>query len=134
MNKGRNAMSVVALVAAGPGPDLLTVRALQLLHRADVVISDADVVELARELAADADAVMTATDDNGLPLDHRSRAKLVAEHRAKGSEVVRLLSGDPILDGALMIEIQALRRAKVQFEIIPGSARSPVCPPTRVSA
>ncbi len=120
-SKERNVMSsVVALIAAGPGdPDLLTVRAVQLLGRADVVIADADALDLAREVV-DEGRVSTATDGNGLPLDHRARAKMVAEHTRKGGNVVRLLSGDPILDGSLLIEIQALRKAKVSFEIVPG--------------
>ena len=122
VSKERNVMSsVVALIAAGPGdPDLMTVRAVQLLQRAQVVIADADAVELARDLIGDDERLTTAIDDNGLPLDHRSRAKLVAEHSRKGIAVVRLLSGDPILDGSLLIEVQALRKAKVNFEIVPG--------------
>lgn len=116
----QSAMSYVSLIAAGPGDkDLLTVRASQLLGSADVVISDADAAPLARELA-DEDRVCLAVDDNGLPLDHRARAGLVADRARDGQAVVRLISGDPVLDGSLFIEIQALAKAKVPFEVIPG--------------
>ena len=120
-SKGRT-MSVVALIAAGPGdPDLLTVRAAQLLRRADVVMCDADAIEVARAVLGEADdRIRTAVDADGLPLDHRARAKVVADLVRKGNTVVRLIAGDPTLDGALLIEVQALRRTKVSFEIVPG--------------
>jgi uroporphyrinogen III methyltransferase / synthase len=114
-------MSTVSLIAAGPGdPDLLTVRAAALVAEADIVIVDADSADIARVLVADDDRVALAVDEDGLPLDHRARARLVAEHARAGRSIVRLLSGDPVLDGSLFIEIQALRRTKVQFEVVPG--------------
>lgn len=114
-------MPVVSLVAAGPGdPDLLTVRALDVLRRADHVIADADVADLGRELADHAERVVPAVDDNGLPLDHRSRAAMVADRAHAGGLVVRLLSGDPVLDGSLLVEVQALAELHVSFEIVPG--------------
>ncbi len=120
--KERNAMSrVVALIATGPGdPDLLTLRAMQLLRGADVIVCDADALDLAREVFGEDERLLAATDEDGLPLDHRSRAKLVSEHLKKGAGVVRLISGDPLLDGSLLIEVQALRRVKVEVEVVPG--------------
>jgi uroporphyrinogen III methyltransferase/synthase len=64
--------------------------------------------------------IHVAIDDDGLPLGHRDRAKRVASLSANGHRVVRLLSGDPILDGSLHIEVQALNKAKVEFEVVPG--------------
>ena len=111
----------VALVAAGPGaPDLLTVRAVHLLSSADVVVVDADVVELARLHASAAAEVVVAVDDAGLPLDQAGRAAVVVEAARAGSAVVRLISGDPVLDGSFLNEATALRRAKVDFELAPG--------------
>ena len=113
-------MSYVSLIAAGPGEkDLLTVRAADLLREADAVIADADAASLAEELV-DTERICLAVDDDGLPLDHRARAQLVASKAKKGLSVVRLISGDPVLDGSLFIEIQALAKAKVPFEVIPG--------------
>ena len=113
-------MSYVALIAAGPGEkDLLTVRAAGLLREADVVVADADAASLAEEIV-DAERICLAVDDDGLPLAHRARASLVASKAKKGQTVVRLISGDPVLDGSLFIEIQALAKAKVPFEVIPG--------------
>ena len=114
-------MTVVSLIAAGPGdPELLTLRASALLAAADTVVCDADSVELARVAAGPDSEVTVAIDDDGLPLAHRDRAKLVAKHANAGQRVVRLLSGDPVIDGSLPIEVEALTTEQVEFEIIPG--------------
>ena len=114
-------VGTVSLVAVGPGdPDLLTVRAAALLRDADVVIADADAVDLARSLARPDAEVSAALDENGLPLSHAARAKVVADAAKSGADVVRLFSGDPHLDGALLTEAGALAKAKVHFDVAPG--------------
>jgi uroporphyrinogen III methyltransferase/synthase len=111
----------VALVAAGPGdPDLLTLRAAALLRDAEVLVVDADAVDLARAHAGPATEVVVAVDDAGLPLEHAARARLVVDAARAGRRTVRLLSGDPVLDGTLPVEAAALHRAKVPFEVAPG--------------
>lgn len=120
----------VALVAAGPGDlELLTVRAATLLRQADVVVADADVADLVGHVGGPDTRCVPAVDDQGLPLDHAGRAKLVVEAAREGLRTVRLLSGDPILDGALAVEAAALRKARVAFEVAPG-----VSPVTAVPA
>ncbi len=114
-------LGCVALVAAGPGdPDLLTVRSATLLREADVVIADADALGLARAAAGCGTEVIAAVDEAGLPLDRTTRARMVTEHARAGRSVVRLLAGDPVLDGALAVEATALHRARVPFEVAPG--------------
>ncbi len=111
----------VAFVAAGPGdPDLLTLRAASLLREAQVVVADIDVVDLARSFASPTAEVVAALDENGLPLSHAGRAKLVGDAAKNGDDVVRLFSGDPLLDGALQTEAAALAKSKVHFDIAPG--------------
>jgi len=111
----------VAFVAVGPGdPDLLTLRAAALLREADVVVADVDVVPLARSFASTSAEVQAAVDENGLPLSHAARAKIVGDAAKAGHAVVRLFSGDPLLDGALQTEAAALARTKVPFDIAPG--------------
>ena len=90
----------VSLVAAGPGdPDLLTLRAVALLGEADVIVSDVDVVAIA-ETYRRADAqIIPAVSTDGIPLDHADRVKLVVEAAREGKDVVRLIAGDPVVDG-----------------------------------
>jgi uroporphyrinogen III methyltransferase/synthase len=114
-------LGAVSFVAAGPGdPELLTVRAAALLREAELVVADADVVELARGLAAPETEVRAAVDADGLPLSHAARAKEVGDAAKAGVRVVRLLSGDPLLDGSLSTEAAALAKAKVRFDVAPG--------------
>jgi uroporphyrinogen III methyltransferase/synthase len=111
----------VALVGAGPGAaDLLTVRAVHLLSSADVIVVDADVVDLARLHASAGAEVVVAVDASGLPLDQAGRAAVVVEAARAGRSVVRLISGDPVLDGSFLNEAAALRKAKLDFELAPG--------------
>ena len=110
----------VWLVAAGPGdPGLLAVRAAEALRRADLVVADAQLADLAASCAPAAE-IASAVDANGLPTTRTARAQRVAEASAAGQHVVRLLSGDPALDGALAEEGAALRAAGVAFDFVPG--------------
>ena len=119
----------VALVAAGPGdPELLTLRAAELLRTAERVIADFDAVEIARGLVAPDAELTAAIDAKGLPLDHAGRAKLVIEAAREGYRTVRLLAGDPVFDGSLAVESAALRKAKVPFEIAPGVSTAVAVP------
>jgi uroporphyrinogen III methyltransferase/synthase len=111
----------VALVAAGPGdPDLLTLRAAALLRAADLVVVDADAVAIAQAHVGGSTEVVVAVDADGLPLDQAARSALVIEAAREGRTVVRLVSGDPVVDGALLHEAGALRKARIDFEVAPG--------------
>ncbi len=120
-NKSKKPVGSVAFVATGPGdPELLTVRAVRLLREAEVVVVDADAADLARELVGSGTEVVTALDADGLPLPHAGRAKLVVEAAKAGHRVVRLLAGDPVIDGSVAIEATAVAKARVPFEVAPG--------------
>ena len=114
-------LGAVALVAAGPGdPELLTIRAVALLAAAELVVADAEVVDLARtRVAADVEVVSAVALD-GSPLSRAERAKLVIEASRAGRSVVRFLAGDPVLDGAVAAEAALLAKARVPFELAPG--------------
>ncbi len=111
----------VALVAAGPGdPDLLTLRAASLLAGADLVVADADVVDIAHTHARPGAEVVVAVDEAGLPLEQARRSALVIEGARAQKATVRLISGDPVIDGSLLHEAAALRKARIEFEVAPG--------------
>ena len=109
----------VAFVVAGPGdPELLTLRAHKLLGAADIVITDSEVATLA-ELINSHDVVV-AIDNHGAVLSLAARTKLIVEARRLGKVVVRLLSGDPVLDGRMALETAAIDAAGYPFEIVAG--------------
>ena len=127
--KAKKKAGNVAFVAAGPGdPELLTLRAAELLRTAEVVVADADAVHIAEAFAAPEAEVVAAVDKAGLPLDHAGRAKLVADSAREGHSTVRLISGDPILDGSLAVEAAALRKSKIAFEVAPGVSLATAVP------
>lgn len=111
----------VALVSAGPGdPELLTLRAAALIAAADVIVADADAVEVARAHALPTTRIVIAVDGAGMPLDHAGRSSLVVDAAKEGLATVRLISGDPVIDGSLLHEVSALRKARIDFEVAPG--------------
>ncbi len=116
------ATASVYLVGAGPGdPDLITVKGLNLLRRADVVIYDRLI---ARELLAEARQDAELIDAGKLPQKHRldqSEINMLLINRAKqGKVVVRLKGGDPFVFGRGGEEALACFSAGILFEIVPG--------------
>ncbi len=111
----------VALVGAGPGdPGLITVRGRDLLRRADVVVYDRLVHPRLLDEAPRARRVFAgkAAGRQALP-QARINALLVAQAR-RGRRVVRLKGGDPFVFGRGGEEAEALARARVPFEVVPG--------------
>ena len=117
----KKAAGHIALLAAGPGAtDLVTVRGAALLRSADVVVTDPEVEHIAREYAGPETEIVVATGKAGAALSTPDRSKLVVDAAKAGQATVRLLGGDPVLDGSLLTEVTALRRSKLDFEIAPG--------------
>jgi uroporphyrinogen III methyltransferase/synthase len=112
----------VYLVGAGPGrPDLLTLRAAECLRRADLILYDRLVPPALLDHApATAECVCVAD----LAEHHPQRVPRVEEAMIgaarAGRRVVRLKGGDPCLFGRGGEEAEALRRAGIAFEIVPG--------------
>jgi len=106
----------VYLVGAGPGdPELITVRGLELIRRAEVVVFDRLVAsELVDESAPD--TLRIARD----PMSQEQISDLLVAYGRAGLEVVRLKGGDPFIFGRGGEEVQALIEASVEFEVIPG--------------
>ncbi len=117
-----SAEPLVALVGAGPGnPGLLTVRAVECLARADLVLYDYLVpVQLLDYAPATARRVCV----NELADHHPERIPhvhaLMIDAARQGLRVVRLKGGDPLLFGRGGEEGQVLHAAGISFEIVPG--------------
>jgi len=106
----------VVLVGAGPGdPRLITVRGLELVRSAQVLIYDRLVsAELVAE--APADAVLIDRD----PLRQDEINQLLVSYGRAGARVVRLKGGDPFVFGRGGEEALALAAAGIPFEVVPG--------------
>jgi uroporphyrin-III C-methyltransferase len=112
----------VYLVGAGPGgPELLTVKALRLLRTAEVVLHD-DLVapEILKLISWTADVRNVGKRCGSKTIRQEEINFLMVTLAASGRLVVRLKSGDPLIFGRAGEEIEALRRANVEYEIVPG--------------
>jgi uroporphyrinogen III methyltransferase / synthase len=113
----------VFLVGAGPGAyDLITMRAADVLARADVVIYDYLVnPELLRLAPSGAELIYAGKKGGGeKTVGQETINKMLIAHARKGKAVVRLKGGDPFIFGRGGEEALALARARVAFEVIPG--------------
>jgi uroporphyrinogen III methyltransferase / synthase len=113
-------LGTVAFVGAGPGdPGLLTLRAVELLARADVVIADEPLsADLTRHCRVDVTIVDLSAGDRSQTLADRSKA--IIDAAKGGKSVVRLLMGDPLFDGDGAEEAAACAKAKLGVEVVPG--------------
>jgi len=112
----------VAFVGAGPGdPELLTVRAVELLARADVVVTESqDAAFVERFCRPGVEVIDGSLGDDGQPLSHAVRARLVVKAAKTGGLVVRLLHGDPFLYATGSEEAAACVKSGIPFEVVPG--------------
>jgi uroporphyrin-III C-methyltransferase len=112
----------VYLVGAGPGdPELLTRKAWRILQSADVVLHD-DLVsqEILSILPPTAQVVNVGKRCGAKSISQSEINALMVQFAREGKIVARLKSGDPLLFGRAGEEIEALRRAGIDFEIVPG--------------
>ncbi len=112
----------VYLIGAGPGsPDLLTVLATEILKTAEVVLHDHLVPQEILDLIPAWTQVRNVgkrCGEAGISQD-QIHTLLIAAAR-EGKQVVRLKGGDPLLFGRVGEEMEALARAGIDFEVIPG--------------
>jgi len=112
----------VYLVGAGPGdPDLLTVKALRLLQTAEVVLHD-DLVapEILSIVSGSAQLHNVGKRCGTKRLQQEEINFLMIALADSGQKVIRLKSGDPMIFGRAGEEIEALRRAGIAYEVVPG--------------
>jgi len=112
----------VQLVGAGPGnADYLTIAAHRALQQADVILYDhlvsRDVLALARR---DAELIYVGKKEGNHGIGQPAINALMVEHAHAKRRVVRLKSGDPLMFARAGEELEALRAAQIDVQIIPG--------------
>ncbi|PKF90374.1 precorrin-4 C(11)-methyltransferase [Bacillus sp. BA3] len=107
----------IYIVGAGPGdPDLITVKGLNILQTADVILYTDSLVneELIAKAKPDAEVLKTA----GMHLEEI--VGIMVERVKEGKMVARIHTGDPAMYGAIMEQIVLLKKEGIGYEVIPG--------------
>ena len=112
----------VWLIGAGPGdPELLTLRAVQLLQLADVILYDRLVSPAVLERARrDAERVYVGKEAGSHALTQEDINALIVAHARRGKRVARLKGGDPFIFGRGGEELAAVRAAGIPCTVVPG--------------
>src|SRR5262245_40694763 len=113
---------IVSLVGSGPGdPDLITVRGLERIRAAEVVVCD-DLAsqELLGHCRPDCRIIHVGKRGGTRSTAQEEILRHLLEHGRAGRRVVRLKGGDPLIFGRGGEEIEALAKAGIPWEIVPG--------------
>lgn len=113
---------IVYLVGAGPGdPGLITVKGLQMLGTADVIVYDALVnAALLEKAPVGSERICVGKRGGRHGASQDTINALLVDRARAGATVVRLKGGDPFIFGRGGEECEALRAAGIHFEIVPG--------------
>jgi uroporphyrin-III C-methyltransferase len=115
-------MGKAYIVGAGPGdPELITVKALRCIQRADVILYDRLVnPELLKEAKRNCHLIYCGKQPNYHTLQQETINHLLVKYTKQGKNVVRLKGGDPFVFGRGAEEVEALVAKGLQVEVVPG--------------
>jgi uroporphyrin-III C-methyltransferase / precorrin-2 dehydrogenase / sirohydrochlorin ferrochelatase len=119
----------VALIGCGPGdPDLLTLKALQRMQEADVLVIDRlvnpEILDYARR---DAERIFVGKAPGGPATSQAEINCILVREASAGKVVARLKGGDPFIFGRAAEEMAALQAAHIAVEVVPGVTAAHAC-------
>lgn len=107
----------VFFIGGGPGdPELLTIKAYQIIKNADIIIYAGSLVNKEILDCSKENAIIY----NSASMDLTEIIELMDKETSKGHVVARVHTGDPSIYGAIGEQIRELKNKKISFEIIPG--------------
>src|SRR5262249_34522794 len=117
------------LIGCGPGdPDLLTLKAVQRLQEADVLVVDhlvdAKVLDYARR---DAERIFVGKTPRGPATSQAEINRILVGEAQAGKAVARRKGGDPLISGRAAEEMAACQTAGVEVEVVPGVTAAHAC-------
>src|SRR4051812_19401012 len=126
--------SLISLVGAGPGdPELITLKAVKAIQKADVILYDALANDALLEYAAPNAVKQFVGKRFGChALSQKEINNLIIEYAISHGRVVRLKGGDPFVFGRAMEEIDAARAAGIPVEVIPGISSALAVPASQM--
>lgn len=120
--RGDLSMSKVYIVGAGPGDiDLITVKGLKSIQKADVILYDRLInMDLLKEAQPHAELVYCGKSPANHSMSQEKINQLLCTYALKGNTVTRLKGGDPFIFGRGGEEAEALALHNIVYEIVPG--------------
>ncbi len=115
-------MGKAYIVGAGPGdPDLITLKALRCIQKADVILYDRLVnPEILKDAKRDCHLIYCGKRPNHHPIKQDTINHLLVKYSNQGKTVVRLKGGDPFVFGRGAEEVEALVANGIHVEVVPG--------------